>query len=88
LALSYFRPVIATRVGGLPEVIQEGKNGLLVNPENVEELGIALERFFRERMKEPMGAYLKRTHRNSNEGWIKLVRVLSEIALHPQETGK
>ena len=35
-------PIIATRTGGIPEVIQNGKNGLLVEPENIEEMGNAL----------------------------------------------
>ena len=38
------RPVVATRVGGIPEVIQEGVNGLLVEPGNVDELVGAVER--------------------------------------------
>ncbi len=36
------KPVIATNVGGNPELIQEGINGLLVEKENVEPLKIAL----------------------------------------------
>ena len=31
-------PVIATRVGGIPEIIETGTNGVLVEPENSEEL--------------------------------------------------
>jgi D-inositol-3-phosphate glycosyltransferase len=32
LAFAFAKPVIATRVGGLPEVIEEGRSGLLVDP--------------------------------------------------------
>lgn len=35
-------PVIATRVGGIPELIEDKKSGLLVNPDNVAELAEAL----------------------------------------------
>jgi len=32
------KPVIVSRVGGLPEVVEEGKSGLIVESENVEEV--------------------------------------------------
>ncbi|MGG1676513.1 glycosyltransferase family 4 protein [Neobacillus sp. NRS-1170] len=41
-ALSYSRVVVATNVGGLPEVIQHGETGLLVKYGNLEELANAL----------------------------------------------
>ena len=37
-ALFYGCPAIGTRVGGIPELIDDGKNGLLVKPGNVDEL--------------------------------------------------
>ena len=36
-------PVVATRVGGIPELIEHKKNGLLVEPRNVESLAGAIE---------------------------------------------
>lgn len=36
------RPVVATRVGGLPEVVSHGETGLLVAPDRVSELTAAL----------------------------------------------
>lgn len=36
------RPVIASRIGGLPEIVVEGETGLLVQPNNVEALAQAL----------------------------------------------
>jgi glycosyltransferase involved in cell wall biosynthesis len=43
-ALARGRPVIASRVGGLPEVVVDGKNGLLVEAGSAEELARAMVR--------------------------------------------
>jgi glycosyltransferase involved in cell wall biosynthesis len=40
--MAYGRPVIATRVGGIPEIVKGGETGLLVSPENPEELARAI----------------------------------------------
>lgn len=37
------KPVIGTKVGGVPETFINGKTGILINPENPEELAIAIE---------------------------------------------
>ena len=46
LALALGVPVVATRVGALPEVLQDGEDALLVPPENPQELARALGRAF------------------------------------------
>lgn len=45
-ALAVGTPVIATRTGGVPEVVQDGDNGLVVEPNDVEALAAAIGRFF------------------------------------------
>jgi len=47
-ALNLGRPVIASNCGGNPEVIQDGKNGLLVEYNNVEQLKLAIKRMLME----------------------------------------
>jgi len=42
----FARPVIATTVGGLPEIIEEGDNGMLVPPEDPGALARAVDAFF------------------------------------------
>lgn len=53
------RPVIATNVGGLPDIIEEGVNGMLVPAEDPEALARAIDHFFTEadrtRMEEGAG---------------------------------
>jgi glycosyltransferase involved in cell wall biosynthesis len=45
-ALAVGSPVIATAVGGVPEVVHDGENGLLVEPGDPQALGAAISRFF------------------------------------------
>ena len=37
-AMSYRLPIICSRIGGLPEIVEDGKTGLLYEPGNVDEL--------------------------------------------------
>ena len=37
-------PVIASNVGGIPEIIENGKEGLLVAPANQEEISVAIKK--------------------------------------------
>ena len=41
-AMAVGKPVIATRVGGIPEIIKHNENGMLVEPNNVDELVTAI----------------------------------------------
>jgi glycosyltransferase involved in cell wall biosynthesis len=43
-AMACGRPVIASRTGGLPEVVVDGESGILVRPRDVEDLRTALGR--------------------------------------------
>jgi glycosyltransferase involved in cell wall biosynthesis len=45
-ALAVGCPVIATTVGGVPEVVRDGENGLLVPPRDASALAAAIGRFF------------------------------------------
>jgi glycosyltransferase involved in cell wall biosynthesis len=43
-AMSAGRPVIASRIGGLPELVRDGQEGLLVEPSDVRSLAAAMQR--------------------------------------------
>ncbi len=48
MAYAYGIPVVTTTVGGLPEVVEDGKTGLLVPPGNAQALAEAVVRFYRD----------------------------------------
>jgi len=43
-AMACGRPIVATRVGGLAEILEEGKTGLMMEPGNAEALADAIVR--------------------------------------------
>ena len=45
-AMAAAKPVVATAVDGIPEIVEDGKSGLLVNAGDVESLASAMERLF------------------------------------------
>lgn len=56
------RPVVATRVSGLPEIIEDGVTGLLVPPRNPQALGAAVIGLLQDRDRaQKMGAAGRRT---------------------------
>ena len=56
-ALAAGRPVVATRVGGVPDVVRHGEDGLLAEPDSIGALTAALTRFAEDpELRERMGA--------------------------------
>jgi glycosyltransferase involved in cell wall biosynthesis len=71
-------PVIATRTGGLEEVVEEGVSGLLVPPRDPPALARAIERFFDENLSTPLRAGVARSR--GRFGWEALVKALESLA--------
>ena len=45
-SLAVGTPVLATRAGGVAEVVEDGRNGLLVEPGDADALAAAIRRYF------------------------------------------
>lgn len=71
-------PVVATRVAGVPRLIQHEQNGLLVDPNSVEQLTAALSRLIRD---EPLRKCLKQAGRQTIEERYSFSRRMQKIKL-------
>ncbi len=77
IAFGFDRPVIATRVGGLPDVIEDGVTGLLVDRLDDQALASALEAFFEEGVKERLGENI--SERKQMFSWERMVDTIGEL---------
>lgn len=50
IAYGFTKPVIVTDVGGLPDVVKDGKTGYVVQPEKPEEIARAVRSFYQDEM--------------------------------------
>jgi glycosyltransferase involved in cell wall biosynthesis len=61
-AMSWGMPVIATPVGGIPQVVDSGVNGLLVAPGDIDGLGAAIRQLLEDKgLRERLGAAARAT---------------------------
>ena len=60
IAYSYDLPVIVTKVGGLPEIVDEGQSGFTIEPENPKELANMLEKNLKAGKFLEMTTYIKK----------------------------
>lgn len=58
LAFSFAKPVVVTDVGGLPEAVEEGKNGFIVRPKDVDDLAEKIKVILKDKnLQNKMGEY-------------------------------
>jgi len=68
VAFSYGVPVISTRIGGIPDVVLEGVSGILVKPDEPEELAAAIIGFFNNPI--PSGSVVEFSNRLSWKRYV------------------
>lgn len=78
IAYHYDRPVVATRVGGLPEVVVDGKTGCLVEPRDSDALAEAVVRFFQDEGKTDFGKNI--AEEKKKYSWDRMVDAIEELA--------
>ncbi len=75
-----FLPVIAGRTGGVVDVVEEGVNGLLVEPLSLEQFSEALLKLYRDRsLREKLGGEGRRLAENEWK-WEKVARKIIEAS--------
>ncbi|MCD6380294.1 glycosyltransferase [bacterium] len=77
IALAFDRPIVVTKVGGLPEVVSEEKTGFIVPPADPEALASAVIKFFKEGWGTKMLPYFKEEKKRF--AWGGLVSALEEL---------
>ena len=77
VAYGYSKPVITTDVGGLAEVVIDGKTGLIVPPEDPEALANAIERYFKEELGPTFVRNISEEH--DKFGWQNISDCLFEL---------
>jgi glycosyltransferase involved in cell wall biosynthesis len=78
IAYNFNKPVITTDVGGLAEVVSDGKTGLVVPPDSASELARAIVRFFSEGLAEKFAAGV--AEEKVLYLWDNLVNAIEELA--------
>ncbi len=72
-------PIVATRVGGIPDLVQDGETGLLVPAESPEALAAAIARYFNENLSERFRANL--AAQLDRYSWSSLAETLRALAM-------
>jgi glycosyltransferase involved in cell wall biosynthesis len=73
-------PVVASRCGGIPEVVQDGRTGILTEPGDVEELVEALERLFDSRETATRMGAAARGRAEESFDWERVAEMMAEVA--------
>jgi glycosyltransferase involved in cell wall biosynthesis len=78
IAFNFDRPVIATSVGGLGEVVKAGETGLVVPPGDPAALADAIRQFFSRSLGETLSAGVRAA--KQAYGWKRLTDAIEELA--------
>lgn len=77
IALSYELPCLVTRVGGLPEMVEEGQTGFIVPPENPDAIAEGIVRYFTNADRELIQSNIRR--KKSFYSWEHFTSQIEEM---------
>ena len=78
IAFGFNKPVVATNVGCLPEVVEDGKTGYLVPPKDSHDLAKAIIKFFQEGNSREFSQNVEKDKYKFS--WDRMVDVIEELA--------
>ncbi len=79
IAFNFNLPVIATDVGGLAEMIEEGVTGLILRSQEPQALAALIEKYFKQGWREPFARNIaQRRHSHSWAGFAEAILALHE----------
>ncbi|SKB57312.1 Glycosyltransferase involved in cell wall bisynthesis [Lachnospiraceae bacterium] len=78
IAFGFRKPVIATEVGGLPEVVTDGETGVLCKPNDPKALADSIKRFYEIREQVDFGKNIDSD--SERFSWGHMVNTISELA--------
>ena len=79
IAYGFEKPVVVTNVGGLPDVVEDGKTGYVVEPENPDALADAVVRYFAEDKEEEFGENVKKEAYRFD--WERMVETVERLSM-------
>jgi glycosyltransferase involved in cell wall biosynthesis len=80
IAYNFDKPVIATDVGGLSEVVLDGVTGFIVPPNDAERLAQSIRRYYDEKKENTFVADVRKEKQKYS--WDNLVRSIEELVEH------
>jgi len=77
IAYNYNKPVVVTRVGGLPEIVPHGQTGYVVEPENPSAIAEAVKRFFNNKEKHDFESSVREVKKKYS--WDRMVEAVERV---------
>jgi glycosyltransferase involved in cell wall biosynthesis len=79
IAYNFDKPVIATNVGGLAEVVVDGVSGLIVPPNDPLKLAAAIRKFYSENLESKLSAGAAREKKKYS--WERMVEAIEQLTM-------